>query len=208
MRDAIMIAYLGATAALFGVALGKGPIPVIEHPGLLLVVPFLALGACSIVTLHQDQSTAYYQYFAIELRECMAPDDQRVTSFYMSRTAGEHTIHILRTLFISQLLLLCGPAVVAVMMNSVLLGRSRGSTALFITSAGVTILSGWRAWSSMKYRNRVMERLFHKNTGSPSGDRLGDQPAPRESQAGPYGVAERLVGLMKPGNAGGGKGLS
>jgi hypothetical protein len=31
------------------------------------------------------------------------------------------------------------------------------------------------------------------NTGSPSGDRLGDQPAPRERQAGPYGVTERPV---------------
>jgi hypothetical protein len=45
-----------------------------------------------------------------------------------------------------------------------------------------------------------------RNTGSPSGDRLGDQPAPRESQAGPYGVTERSVLPMKPGNAGGGKG--
>jgi hypothetical protein len=33
-----------------------------------------------------------------------------------------------------------------------------------------------------------------------------DQPATRESQAGPYGVAERFVVLKKPGNSGGGKG--
>jgi hypothetical protein len=33
-----------------------------------------------------------------------------------------------------------------------------------------------------------------------------DQLATRERQAGPYGVAERLVQPMKPGNAGGGKG--
>ena len=44
------------------------------------------------------------------------------------------------------------------------------------------------------------------NTGSPSGDRGQDQLATRESQAGPYGVAERSVRPMKPGNAGGGKG--
>src|SRR5215469_13355306 len=41
---------------------------------------------------------------------------------------------------------------------------------------------------------------------APNGDRSRDQPATRESPAGPYGVAERLVVLMKPGNAGGGKG--
>ena len=49
-------------------------------------------------------------------------------------------------------------------------------------------------------------KLTSSNTGSPSGDRLGDQPAPRERQAGPFGVTERPVILMRPGNAGGGKG--
>jgi len=48
--------------------------------------------------------------------------------------------------------------------------------------------------------------LISSNTGSPSGDRRGDQPAARERQAGPFGVTERLEVLMKPGNAGGGKG--
>ena len=45
-----------------------------------------------------------------------------------------------------------------------------------------------------------------RNTGSPSGDRSVDQLATRERQAGPYGMAERLVVPMKPGNSGGGKG--
>src|SRR5215472_16280783 len=49
-------------------------------------------------------------------------------------------------------------------------------------------------------------KLTSSNTGSPSGDRRGDQLAPRERQAGPFGVAERSVVPMKPGNAGGGKG--
>ncbi len=39
-----------------------------------------------------------------------------------------------------------------------------------------------------------------RNTGSPSGDRGVDQLATRERQAGPSGVAERLVVPMKPGN--------
>src|SRR5271166_5078042 len=45
-----------------------------------------------------------------------------------------------------------------------------------------------------------------RNTGSPSGDRSRDQLATRESQAGPFGVAERLGVPRKPGNSGGGKG--
>jgi hypothetical protein len=35
---------------------------------------------------------------------------------------------------------------------------------------------------------------------------IQNQPATRESQAGLFGAAVRLVVLMKPGNAGGGKG--
>ena len=44
-----------------------------------------------------------------------------------------------------------------------------------------------------------------RNTGSPSGDCSVDQLATRERQAGPFGMAERLVVPMKPGNSGGGK---
>ena len=44
------------------------------------------------------------------------------------------------------------------------------------------------------------------NTGSPNGERRDSQPDAREGQAGPYGVAERPVVVMKPGNAGGAKG--
>ena len=44
------------------------------------------------------------------------------------------------------------------------------------------------------------------NTGSPSGGCCCNQLAPRESQAGPHGVAERSVLLMRLGNSGGGKG--
>jgi len=45
-----------------------------------------------------------------------------------------------------------------------------------------------------------------RNTRSPSGDRVSDQLATRERRAGPTGMTERLVVLLKPGNAGGGKG--
>src|ERR1700758_4879837 len=52
----------------------------------------------------------------------------------------------------------------------------------------------------------MQAKLTSSNTGSPGGGRFGDQLAPRERQAGPFGVAERLVGAMKPGNAGRAKG--
>src|SRR5438445_11415376 len=45
-----------------------------------------------------------------------------------------------------------------------------------------------------------------RNTGSPSGDQGIGQLATRERQAGPRGVAERLVVPRKPGNSERGKG--
>ena len=52
----------------------------------------------------------------------------------------------------------------------------------------------------------MQAKLTSSNTGSPSGDRRYDQPASRERQAGPYGVTERSVVLMKLGYSGGRKG--
>ena len=48
-------------------------------------------------------------------------------------------------------------------------------------------------------------RKLQRNMGNPSGGGLTCQPAAREGQAGPYGVTERPVVAMKPGNSGGGK---
>jgi hypothetical protein len=46
----------------------------------------------------------------------------------------------------------------------------------------------------------------HETREAPAVATRGRQPEAREGQAGPLGVAERLVVPMKPGNAGGGKG--
>src|SRR5580700_1056729 len=64
--------------------------------------------------------------------------------------------------------------------------------------------------SSIRPAGAVATACRHRGvaaiTGSPGGDRLGDQLAPRERQAGPLWVTERSVRAMKPGNAGRAKG--
>ena len=72
--------------------------------------------------------------------------------------------------------------------------------------------SRWESTSESAHRScrgigdGMWTKGTRRNTGNPSGERGRAQPATRESQAGPFGVAERPVVLMKPGNAGGGKG--
>jgi hypothetical protein len=66
-----------------------------------------------------------------------------------------------------------------------------------------------REWSRREHQRRDPEVEGRKANGTletPAVNRGWDQLAPRESQAGPFGAAVRLVVPMKPGNAGGGKG--
>ena len=54
-------------------------------------------------------------------------------------------------------------------------------------------------WSCRGIGDGMQTQGIRRNTGNPSGDRAGrGQLAARESQAGPSGVAERLVLPMKP----------
>ena len=62
-----------------------------------------------------------------------------------------------------------------------------------ISPAGVVATACMKTWT-------------RRNTGSPSGDSQSGSTGNSREQAGPFGVAERSVVPMKPGNAGEGKG--
>ncbi len=53
------------------------------------------------------------------------------------------------------------------------------------------MMSEWIHRSCRGIGDGMQTKGIRRNTGSPSGDRSGDQPATRKSQAGPTGVAER-----------------
>jgi hypothetical protein len=60
-------------------------------------------------------------------------------------------------------------------------------------------------WTCRGIGDGMQAKGTRRNTGSPSGDCGRNQLAARERKAGPYGMAERLAVLTKPGNSGGGK---
>jgi hypothetical protein len=163
MRDKVIVGYLAAIGALLTVGFSK-----VDSSGnqnllssLLVVVPFLSLGALSMVAQHQDQVTAYYQYFCTELRSSLSEKEQTVPMFYESRTAQDHTRHILRTLFISQFLIMCGPPILVIFLNVPYF--SKGWTIkeyLLIVSLALTILTAVRAEASRRRRGKVMKELF------------------------------------------------
>jgi hypothetical protein len=163
MRDQILIAYLGASGALLGYGLQKIDPNNARNflPYLLILLPFLSLGAISMVAQHQDQITAYYQYFCTEMRSSLSEVDQKVAMFYMSKAAQENTRHNLRILFVSQLLIMCGPPVLVILLNAPYPSRPwNEKTSLLVAAVLLTALTVWRTLASMLYRSSVMSRLF------------------------------------------------
>jgi hypothetical protein len=61
-------------------------------------------------------------------------------------------------------------------------------------------------WSHRGIGDGMHDKEIDRNTGSPCGEGRDPQPAPREGQAGPQRVTDRLVVATKSGNAEGAKG--
>jgi hypothetical protein len=157
MRDRILLAYLTATGVLLG--LGTQDAKLLDS--LLVLIPFLSFGACTMVAHHSDQVTAYYQYFCTELQPSLSPRDRDVKMFYLSKVAQEHTTHILLTLFCSQIALLCGPPIFVAILNWPYDFKIWGEKeTLLAVGTALTFFTAWRAWSSLRYRSGVMKRLF------------------------------------------------
>jgi hypothetical protein len=165
MRDQIMIAYLGATGTLLSFALQKlqsGDQRLVQS--LLVLLPFLSLGALSMIAQHQEQVTAYYQYFVIELRQFLPEPERDIAMFYMSKAAQQHTHHILRMLFIPQLLIMCGPPILAVFLSLPYFAKGWSiKESLLAVGVIFTCLTAFRVWSSMHYRTAVMNILSSIN---------------------------------------------
>jgi len=161
MRDAIMIAYLAGTGALLGFG--------VEHPAtgqlreyLLILVPFLSLGAISIVTQHQDQIAAFNQYLTNELNLCLPPAERSVVMFNNSLAAKEHTMHNLWLVLIAQFLLMCGPPVVAILINGPYAFRPwTNKNWLLSANVMITALVAWRVGYSLYYRRKIMQSIFN-----------------------------------------------
>jgi hypothetical protein len=163
MRDKVILGYLAAIGTLLTLGFSKLDSSGNENllSSLLVVVPFLSLGALSMVAQHQDQVTAYYQYFCTELRSSFSEKEQTVPMFYLSRTAQEHTGHILWMLFMSRFLIMCGPSIFVIFLNAPYFYK--GWTIkeyLLIVGLALTILTALRTEASRRHRGDVMKRLF------------------------------------------------
>jgi hypothetical protein len=61
-RDNIFLAFLAAVAAIFGVALGSS-----TRTEILLIIPYLTLGATTLIVQHHGAIAAIVEYLSVEL---------------------------------------------------------------------------------------------------------------------------------------------
>lgn len=157
LRDHILLAYLGATGALVGFAF--------EHPdlkpSLLVVLPFLGLGGATMVAQHQDQIVAYNRYITKDLAHYLpAGVEEKVPDFYGSETARDHLKRNLWMNFVSQLIVLCGPPIFAVILNQPHLADGWAMKDTYtVLGLGLTAATAGRLWLSLAFRHKVMAKL-------------------------------------------------
>ena len=156
MRDQILLSYLGAAAAL----VGYGQQNQRFNASLVMVIPFLGIGAATMIAQHQDQIVAFSEYTSLELSRDL-PDCPRPVIDFNSSTAG--MTHLSRNLwmnFIAQLVLICGPPIFILWNNQPYFHPAASIKDVYgILGFLLTLLTAVRIWLSRRFRNRVMSKL-------------------------------------------------
>ena len=86
MRDQILLGYLAAAGALIGYGQQNAKF----NLSLVLVVPFLALGAATVITQHQDQIAALNEYISLDLANNLPDRMTPVVNFNASTSGIRH----------------------------------------------------------------------------------------------------------------------
>lgn len=128
LRDNALILYLGAVGAIFGVVYGSERQPLI----VLLLIPFLALGAAFIISQHHEVIGALGRYLGRELEEHLRGDSRNPPPQWdTSDTLREHFEKAMRLRLWSHLLLLLVPSAVALLLNREFLAHPSSHEGVF-----------------------------------------------------------------------------
>src|SRR5258708_26932740 len=99
MRDQVLLAYLAAVGVLVGYSAGDAVRLKTMFDILMILLPFLALGAATCVAQHQDTITSFNEYIIHDLLPQLSTPPP---SFYdTSRAAQLHTPNSLSPRFIT-----------------------------------------------------------------------------------------------------------
>src|SRR5262245_25194851 len=111
-RDNIFLAFLGAVAAIFGIALGSS-----TKTEILLIIPYLTLGATTLIVQHHGAIAAIVEYLSVELEPLLKDINEFATQY--DNSSAKHTFvprsTFLRTL--GHIFLIIIPSIASLAMN-------------------------------------------------------------------------------------------
>jgi hypothetical protein len=112
LRDNVLVIYLGAIGALFGVAFGTS-----VNKEVLLVVPYLTLGAATIISQHQEVIGSLGRFLYLELQPFMESIGEAAPQWDASKSLLDYLPQAIWLRTIGHLLLIITPAITALYIN-------------------------------------------------------------------------------------------
>jgi hypothetical protein len=111
-RDNIFLAFLTAVATIFGIALGSS-----AKPEILLIIPYLTLGATTLIVQHHGAIAAIVEYLSVELEPLLKEIGEFAPHFDNSNAKHSFVPRstILRTL--GHIFLIIIPSIASLVMN-------------------------------------------------------------------------------------------
>jgi hypothetical protein len=117
LRDNALLIFLGFSAAIFGLSIGKSA-PYPTDWSISLAVPFLGLGCAIIVGQHNSVIGALIRYVANDLKPVLQSNSCNVPEFVSSRTFKSHSLRSNSMRTIGHLIILITPSALSLAANN------------------------------------------------------------------------------------------
>jgi hypothetical protein len=115
IRDQVLLAFLAATGTLFGIALGSA-----NAYEVLLIMPYLALGASIIVSQHNSMIGAIGSFIAEETTTFLKEREEEEAPLWENSAAlADYSSNMILSRSFGHFILLISPAIAGLAMNHI-----------------------------------------------------------------------------------------
>jgi hypothetical protein len=173
LRDNVLVMYLGAIGAFFGLSLGTQ-----AKPEILLIIPYFALGATVIITQHHSMIGSLGDFLAREMEPFLKKIGEYAPQWDTSNAIRDSSHRLSwRGLTVGYILLIDVPAAAALFLNRGSIDLPLPESLLWWSGVALTILSVLAILETRWWRRKLNRYL--------------DDKAEAESKAQPEALSQR-----------------
>lgn len=154
LRDNVLLAFLGAIGAIFGLAFGTS-----ANPEILLIVPYLALGATVLVVQHNNVIGMIGQFLTNEITPLLKEIDEYAPQWDNSPTSIRYLAKSIWFRTLGHFLLIIIPELAALLLNRNHFCFSSPKSFLWWAGLAFTMISVFILSSSHRLRKNLYRNL-------------------------------------------------